>query len=111
MKQDRQVTQDDLLVAQPFYSVRTILWKTHLIYGAYGYTGELITRFAVEGSFLPSASHLSLAFYGVGRLSHGALHIAEKILAGNFIAGYQTPAKAYGADIILEIEGAARQDT
>ncbi|MBP6002298.1 MAG: saccharopine dehydrogenase NADP-binding domain-containing protein [Pyrinomonadaceae bacterium] len=39
-----------------------------------------------------------------------ALNIAEKILAGNFIPGYQTPAKAYGADLILEIEGTARQD-
>lgn len=39
-----------------------------------------------------------------------ALNIAEKILAGNFTPGYQTPAKAYGADLILEIEGTARQD-
>ena len=34
-----------------------------------------------------------------------ALKIAEKILAGNFCAGFQTPAKCYGADLILEIEG------
>jgi short subunit dehydrogenase-like uncharacterized protein len=39
-----------------------------------------------------------------------ALNIAEKILAGNFTPGYQTPAKAYGADLVLEIEGVARQD-
>ncbi|MBV9217070.1 MAG: saccharopine dehydrogenase NADP-binding domain-containing protein [Acidobacteria bacterium] len=39
-----------------------------------------------------------------------ALNIAEKIIAGNFTPGYQTPAKAYGADLILEIEGTARQD-
>lgn len=39
-----------------------------------------------------------------------ALNIAEKILAGNFTAGYQTPAKAYGADLILEIDGTGRQD-
>lgn len=39
-----------------------------------------------------------------------ALNIAEKILAGNFNPGYQTPAKAYGADLILEIEGVERQD-
>ena len=39
-----------------------------------------------------------------------ALKIAEKILDGNFCAGYQTPAKCYGADLILEIEGSARQD-
>lgn len=39
-----------------------------------------------------------------------ALNIAEKILAGDFKPGYQTPAKTYGADLILEIEGTARQD-
>ncbi len=39
-----------------------------------------------------------------------ALNIAEKVLAGNFKPGYQTPAKAYGADLILEIEGTSRQD-
>lgn len=42
--------------------------------------------------------------------AHAALNIAEKILAGNFKPGFQTPAKAYGADLILEIEGTARQD-
>ncbi len=39
-----------------------------------------------------------------------ALNIVEKIFDGNFTAGYQTPAKAYGADLILEVEGVARQD-
>lgn len=39
-----------------------------------------------------------------------ALNIVEKILAGNLTSGYQTPAKAYGPDLILEIEGVARQD-
>ncbi len=39
-----------------------------------------------------------------------ALNIAEKILAGNHKPGFQTPAKAYGADLILDIKGTARQD-
>ena len=39
-----------------------------------------------------------------------ALKIAEKISAGNFCPGFQTPAKCYGADLILEIEGVARED-
>ena len=39
-----------------------------------------------------------------------ALNIAEKILTGNFTPGYQTPARAYGADLILDIEGTSRQD-
>lgn len=40
-----------------------------------------------------------------------ALKIAEKIIAGNFTPGYQTPAKAYDANLVLEIEGVARTDT
>lgn len=39
-----------------------------------------------------------------------ALNIAQKILDGNFTAGYQTPAKAYGADLVLEVEGVTRTD-
>jgi short subunit dehydrogenase-like uncharacterized protein len=39
-----------------------------------------------------------------------ALNIVEKILAGNAPIGFQTPAKAYGADLILEIEGTNRED-
>lgn len=39
-----------------------------------------------------------------------ALKISEKILAGNFCAGFQTPAKCYGAGLILEIEGVTRAD-
>jgi len=39
-----------------------------------------------------------------------ALNIVQKILDGNFSPGYQTPAKAYGADLVLEIEGVTRQD-
>jgi len=40
-----------------------------------------------------------------------ALNITEKILAGNFTAGFQTPAKAYGADLILELDAVEREDT
>jgi len=36
--------------------------------------------------------------------------IAEKILSGNFKIGYQTPAMAYGADLILEIANTNRTD-
>jgi short subunit dehydrogenase-like uncharacterized protein len=39
-----------------------------------------------------------------------ALNIAEKILSGNAPIGFQTPAKAYGADLILEIDGTNRED-
>lgn len=39
-----------------------------------------------------------------------ALNITEKILAGDYKPGYQTPASAYGADLILEIDGTSRQD-
>ena len=39
-----------------------------------------------------------------------ALNITQKILSGNLTPGFQTPAKAYGADLILELDGVARQD-
>ena len=39
-----------------------------------------------------------------------ALAIVEHVLAGNFSTGFQTPSKAYGADLILEIEGVVRED-
>lgn len=39
-----------------------------------------------------------------------ALNIAERIMGGNFTPGFQTPAKAYGANLVLELEGVARQD-
>lgn len=39
-----------------------------------------------------------------------ALNIAEKLLEGNFQKGFQTPAKAFGADLVLEIEGVKRMD-
>ncbi|HKP68227.1 MAG TPA: saccharopine dehydrogenase NADP-binding domain-containing protein [Pyrinomonadaceae bacterium] len=39
-----------------------------------------------------------------------ALNIAQKILHGNSKPGFQTPARAYGADLILEIAGVTRQD-
>ncbi len=39
-----------------------------------------------------------------------ALHIAGKILAEPPPPGFQTPAKAYGADLIMEIDGVSRED-
>ena len=39
-----------------------------------------------------------------------AVKIAEKILGSDFCVGFQTPAKCYGADLILEIEGVERKD-
>lgn len=37
------------------------------------------------------------------------LHIAQKVMSGDFKTGYQTPASAYGEDLILEIEGTERE--
>ncbi len=38
-----------------------------------------------------------------------ALNIAQKILDRNFKPGFQTPAKMYGADLVLEIDGVSLQ--
>jgi short subunit dehydrogenase-like uncharacterized protein len=37
-----------------------------------------------------------------------SVRIAQKILKGHLIPGYQTPARVYGADFILEINGTVR---
>ncbi len=37
-----------------------------------------------------------------------SLAIADKVLGGNAPSGFQTPASAYGADLILEIDGVTR---
>jgi short subunit dehydrogenase-like uncharacterized protein len=39
-----------------------------------------------------------------------ALNIAEKILNFNAPIGFQTPAKAYGADLVMEIKNVSRED-
>jgi short subunit dehydrogenase-like uncharacterized protein len=42
--------------------------------------------------------------------AHAALAVVERVLAGQAPAGYQTPAKAYGPDFVLGIEGVTRTD-
>ena len=39
-----------------------------------------------------------------------SLMVVERVLAGDVHPGYQTPAKAYGADFVLGIEGVTRTD-
>lgn len=39
-----------------------------------------------------------------------SLLCTQKVLDGNAPVGFQTPAKAYGTDLIMEIEGVVRQD-
>ncbi len=41
--------------------------------------------------------------------SHSALIITQKVLNGNFKAGYQTPASAYGENLVMEIPGVIRE--
>ena len=42
--------------------------------------------------------------------ARAALAIVERVLAGQAPAGYQTPGKAYGPDLALEVEGTTRTD-
>jgi short subunit dehydrogenase-like uncharacterized protein len=41
--------------------------------------------------------------------THSALIIVQKILSGNFKTGYQTPATAYGENLVMEIPGVERE--
>jgi len=40
--------------------------------------------------------------------THAALIIVKKILQGEFTPGYQTPATAYGENLVMEIPGVKR---
>lgn len=42
--------------------------------------------------------------------AYSTLLITRKALDGNFKTGYQTPANAYGEDLVLEIKGVKRED-
>lgn len=41
---------------------------------------------------------------------HSTLLVARRILDGNWVPGFQTPAKVYGPDLALEIPGVSRVD-
>lgn len=41
--------------------------------------------------------------------AYSTLLIARKVLEGNFKTGYQTPAGAYGEDLVMEIKGVKRE--
>jgi short subunit dehydrogenase-like uncharacterized protein len=41
--------------------------------------------------------------------THSALIILQKILNGNFITGYQTPANTYGENLVMEVPGVQRE--
>jgi short subunit dehydrogenase-like uncharacterized protein len=40
---------------------------------------------------------------------HSSLLILQKVLQGNFLPGYQTPARVYSEDLVLEIPGVERE--
>jgi short subunit dehydrogenase-like uncharacterized protein len=41
---------------------------------------------------------------------HSTLIIARRVIDGDWQAGFQTPAKVYGPDLVLEIPGVTRLD-
>jgi short subunit dehydrogenase-like uncharacterized protein len=47
---------------------------------------------------------------GYSFTAEAATAIAQRILRGDFVSGFQTPAKVYGADLVLEFKGTHRQE-
>jgi short subunit dehydrogenase-like uncharacterized protein len=47
---------------------------------------------------------------GVVWTANAALAVVKKVLDGNVSAGFQTPASAYGADLVMECEGVTREE-
>ncbi len=42
--------------------------------------------------------------------AEASLIIVQKVMSGNFKTGFQTPASAYGEDLVLEVGGVSRKD-
>jgi short subunit dehydrogenase-like uncharacterized protein len=61
-----------------------------------------------EGHTVVSRMHGPEA--GLEWTARAALTVVRKVLAGDAPSGFQTPAKAYGADLALETEGVTRED-
>jgi short subunit dehydrogenase-like uncharacterized protein len=59
---------------------------------------------------LTAVSRLHGPQAGVVWTARAALAAISRVLAGNAPAGFQTPARAYGADFALEAEGVTRED-
>jgi short subunit dehydrogenase-like uncharacterized protein len=47
---------------------------------------------------------------GIDWTARASLAVVRKVLAGNAPTGYQTPANAYGPDLVMESEGVTRED-
>nr|MCU0636503.1 saccharopine dehydrogenase NADP-binding domain-containing protein [Gemmatimonadaceae bacterium] len=47
---------------------------------------------------------------GYDLTADAAVRIAQRVLAGSALPGFQTPSKAYGADFVLELPGVTRAD-
>jgi len=41
---------------------------------------------------------------------HAALEIVQRVLSGDAPAGFKTPSRAYGADLVLALDGVSRRD-
>lgn len=57
-----------------------------------------------------AASRLHGPEAGVVWTSRAALAVVRKVLSDNVSPGFQTPARAYGADFVLECDGVTRED-
>jgi short subunit dehydrogenase-like uncharacterized protein len=57
-----------------------------------------------------SVSRLHGPEFAVDWAGRAALGIVRKVLAGDAPSGFQTPGKAYGADLVMECEGVTRED-
>ncbi len=74
-----------------------------------------LTSMHVWGEVVDDAGHRAVARLhgpeaGVVWTIRAALAVVRKVLAGDAPAGFQTPARAYGPDLVLECEGVTRED-
>ncbi len=81
-----------------------------LLYGSYGYTGSLIVAEALRRGLRPLLAGRARGKLARLHTPHSYTLTALTALAGKAPPGFQTPAKAYGADFLLGSSGVRRED-
>ncbi len=92
--------------------------KNFLLYGSYGYTGQLIAEEELCPIFVgkvadPNGGRVASKLTtpeGYTCTALTTVEIIQRILNGETKTGFQTPSLAYSKDLILQFDGVKRED-
>ena len=71
-------------------------------------SATLVAKARARGGALVGSRLKTQEVYGFTAVA--AVAVAERVLAGDFQIGFQTPARVYGADFVLSLPGVSRED-